>query len=470
MPPWRVWSPSPIWIVALFSIASVLGVDLAPLLAGAGVAGVALGFGAQSLVRDCISGLFMLLEDQYGIGDQVDLGAASGTVERVSLRTTVLRGADGTVWHVPNGEVRRVGNQSKLWSMAVVDVDIARRRPISTPPSHVLRRPPSVCASHRSGSATCSSSRGCSASSRSAPTVSPCGSSSSRARASVGAATRPARGDQAGTRRTRHRPHDAADRRLSGVASDFAPGGAGGIPATATPQTRRMAIETTPRHRIVTVWPWASTGLPSSGLRSFNRLASLADTSSYPLVRDTRMTRAEQFDTIGFDADDTLWKSEDYFTVAEEMFVAKVGPYAPAGIDVLAALHATELDNVPVSGYGVKGYALSMVQAAITATGGRVPSSVIGELVDHAHEMLMHPVELLDGVPETLRRGRTHASAGPHHEGRPRAPDAQGAHVRASTTTSSTSASCSRRTSPPTATCSTSGASIRTGSSWSATR
>jgi putative hydrolase of the HAD superfamily len=121
------------------------------------------------------------------------------------------------------------------------------------------------------------------------------------------------------------------------------------------------------------------------------------------------MTRASRFETIGFDADDTLWKSEDYFTVAEEFFVARVGPYAPAGIDVLGALHATELDNVPVSGYGVKGYALSMVQAAITATGGRVPSSVIGELVDHAHEMLMQPVELLDGVPETLDAvGRTH--------------------------------------------------------------
>jgi len=113
-----------VWVVAIFSIASVLGVDLAPLLAGAGVAGIALGFGAQSLVRDCISGLFMLLEDQYGIGDQVDLGAATGTVEQVSMRTTVLRGADGTVWHVPNGEIRRVGNQSKLWSMAVLDVDI----------------------------------------------------------------------------------------------------------------------------------------------------------------------------------------------------------------------------------------------------------------------------------------------------------------------------------------------------------
>src|SRR6188472_1099969 len=121
------------------------------------------------------------------------------------------------------------------------------------------------------------------------------------------------------------------------------------------------------------------------------------------------MTRAEQFDTIGFDADDTLWRSEDYFTVAEELFVDKVGPYAPPGIDVLAALHATELDNVPISGYGVKAYALSMVQAAITATRGRVPAVVIGELVDHAHEMLMHPVDLLDGVPETLAAvGRSH--------------------------------------------------------------
>ncbi len=121
------------------------------------------------------------------------------------------------------------------------------------------------------------------------------------------------------------------------------------------------------------------------------------------------MTRGEQFDTIGFDADDTLWRSEDYFTVAEQFFVEAVSPYAPDGIDVLDALHATEIDNVPISGYGVKAYGLSMVQAAVTATGGRIPSSVIGELVDHAHEMLMHPVELLDGVPETLAAvGRSH--------------------------------------------------------------
>ena len=121
------------------------------------------------------------------------------------------------------------------------------------------------------------------------------------------------------------------------------------------------------------------------------------------------MARGDQFDVVGFDADDTMWRSEDYFTGAEELFVAKVGPYAPEGIDVLAALHATELGNVPISGYGVKAYALSMVQAAVTSTRGAVPSSVIAELVDHAHEMLMHPVDLLDGVPETLAAvGRTH--------------------------------------------------------------
>jgi putative hydrolase of the HAD superfamily len=121
------------------------------------------------------------------------------------------------------------------------------------------------------------------------------------------------------------------------------------------------------------------------------------------------MTRGERFDVIGFDADDTLWKSEDYFTEAEDLFVSRVAPFAPEGIDVLDALRATELGNVPVSGYGVKAYALSMVQAAVTVTGGRIPSTVVGELVDHAHELLMRPVELLDGVPETLAAvGRTH--------------------------------------------------------------
>jgi small conductance mechanosensitive channel len=114
-----------IWSIAIILALGEVGVDLAPLIAGAGIAGVALGFGAQSLVKDCIAGLFMLLEDQYGVGDIVDLDEASGVVEKISLRTTVLRGLDGTVWHVPNGEVSRVGNRSQLWSVALIDVDVA---------------------------------------------------------------------------------------------------------------------------------------------------------------------------------------------------------------------------------------------------------------------------------------------------------------------------------------------------------
>jgi moderate conductance mechanosensitive channel len=115
-----------IWTSAAVTILGIIGFDLGPLIAGAGIVGVAVGFGAQSLVRDCLNGVFILVEDQYGLGDVVDLGAASGTVEEVSLRTTILRGGDGTVWHVPNGEIRRVGNQSQMWSMAVLDVQVAR--------------------------------------------------------------------------------------------------------------------------------------------------------------------------------------------------------------------------------------------------------------------------------------------------------------------------------------------------------
>ncbi|MET0146587.1 MAG: mechanosensitive ion channel domain-containing protein [Ilumatobacteraceae bacterium] len=114
-----------IWVVATLLVLGEIGIDLAPLIAGAGIAGIAIGFGAQNLVKDCVAGLFMLIEDQYGIGDAVDLGVAIGSVEQITLRATVLRGQDGTVWHVPNGEIRRVGNRSKLWSVAVVDVIVA---------------------------------------------------------------------------------------------------------------------------------------------------------------------------------------------------------------------------------------------------------------------------------------------------------------------------------------------------------
>jgi small-conductance mechanosensitive channel len=114
-----------IWTIASFMVMGQLGVDLAPLIAGAGIIGVALGFGSQSLVKDFLSGLFILIEDQFGVGDIVDLGEATGTVEVVSLRTTRLRAVDGTVWHVPNGEIQRVGNKSQHWSRALLDIEIA---------------------------------------------------------------------------------------------------------------------------------------------------------------------------------------------------------------------------------------------------------------------------------------------------------------------------------------------------------
>lgn len=114
-----------IWAIAAMTILGELGIDLGPLIASAGIAGVALGFGAQSLVKDFLSGFFMLVEDQYGVGDIVDLGEASGTVEEVSLRVTRLRDVNGTVWHVPNGAITRVGNKSQQWARALLDVNVA---------------------------------------------------------------------------------------------------------------------------------------------------------------------------------------------------------------------------------------------------------------------------------------------------------------------------------------------------------
>jgi small conductance mechanosensitive channel len=110
-------------VVALMAI-SELGYDIAPLIASAGIIGVALGFGSQALVKDFLSGIFMIFEDQYGVGDVVDLGEASGTVEAVSLRVTRLRDVNGTVWYVRNGEILRVGNMSQNWARTVLDVTV----------------------------------------------------------------------------------------------------------------------------------------------------------------------------------------------------------------------------------------------------------------------------------------------------------------------------------------------------------
>ncbi len=114
-----------VWGVTALIVLAEFGVNLGPILAGAGIVGIALGFGAQSLVRDFLSGLFMLAEDQYGIGDVIDVGDASGVVEEIRLRTTRLRDLNGNVWFFPNGEIRRVANKSQLWSRAVLDIGVA---------------------------------------------------------------------------------------------------------------------------------------------------------------------------------------------------------------------------------------------------------------------------------------------------------------------------------------------------------
>jgi moderate conductance mechanosensitive channel len=113
-----------ILVIALMTILSELHFDLAPFIAGTSIVGVALGFGAQNIVKDFLSGMFMMLEDQYGVGDTIDFEKASGTVEAVGLRTTRLRDVNGTVWYVRNGEVVRVGNKSQGFAQVVLDVPI----------------------------------------------------------------------------------------------------------------------------------------------------------------------------------------------------------------------------------------------------------------------------------------------------------------------------------------------------------
>jgi len=114
-----------LWTLGFLLVLSELRVNLAPLIAGAGIVGIAVGFGAQEMIRDFLSGFFVILEDQYAVGDIVDLGHATGTVEMITMRFTRLRDLEGKVWFIPNGEVRRVGNLSKLWSRAIIDVGIA---------------------------------------------------------------------------------------------------------------------------------------------------------------------------------------------------------------------------------------------------------------------------------------------------------------------------------------------------------
>jgi small-conductance mechanosensitive channel len=116
------------WSLLLFAVGAVLselGVAVGALVASAGILGAALGFGAQSLVKDLINGLFIIFEDQFGVGDSVDLGEARGVIENVGLRVTQVRDVNGVLWYVRNGEIIRVGNQSQGWSRVILDIPLS---------------------------------------------------------------------------------------------------------------------------------------------------------------------------------------------------------------------------------------------------------------------------------------------------------------------------------------------------------
>lgn len=111
--------------LTLLLVLDQLGVNLAPLLAGASVAGIAIGFGAQAFVKDLFAGISVLAEDQYGVGDVIDFGESSGVVESITLKSTRVRALDGTLWHIPNGEISRVANKTQGWSRAILDVSVS---------------------------------------------------------------------------------------------------------------------------------------------------------------------------------------------------------------------------------------------------------------------------------------------------------------------------------------------------------
>jgi len=118
--------------IATTMILSELGFNIAPILASAGIVGVAIGFGAQTLVKDLLSGIFMIFEDQYGVGDVIRVNDVQGTVEAVTLRVTRLRDGNGTVWYVRNGEVTKIGNMSQNWARAVLDVAVPHEADLHT--------------------------------------------------------------------------------------------------------------------------------------------------------------------------------------------------------------------------------------------------------------------------------------------------------------------------------------------------
>lgn len=114
-----------IWVWAALAVLSEIGVNVAPLIASAGVLGVAIGFGAQSLVKDFLSGIFMLLENQYGVGDTISVNGVEGTVEEMTLRVTTLRDIDGVLWYIRNGDINQIGNQSDTYSVARLEIPVS---------------------------------------------------------------------------------------------------------------------------------------------------------------------------------------------------------------------------------------------------------------------------------------------------------------------------------------------------------
>jgi small conductance mechanosensitive channel len=160
-----------VYSIALLMVLGEIGINLAPLLAGAGIAGIAIGFGAQSLVKDFLSGVFMLVEDQYGVGDVVDLGDATGTVEAVTLRSTRLRDVNGTVWHVPTAPCSASGT-SRSSGRGRSSTSPSPTAPTFAAPPRSSRRWPTGCGTTRRGRTASSRNPRCGASSRSVRTAS----------------------------------------------------------------------------------------------------------------------------------------------------------------------------------------------------------------------------------------------------------------------------------------------------------
>ncbi|HEY5335585.1 MAG TPA: mechanosensitive ion channel family protein [Mycobacteriales bacterium] len=134
--------------IATMLILGEVGINLAPLIASAGIVGVAIGFGAQNLVKDFLSGMFLVIEDTYGVGDWVDLGPAAGNVEWIGLRSTRIRDVNGTLWSVRNGEINAVGNYSQTWQRAIFDLPILHGQDLDLARSTMLAAAEEVAGRH----------------------------------------------------------------------------------------------------------------------------------------------------------------------------------------------------------------------------------------------------------------------------------------------------------------------------------